>query len=294
MSIQSLPTVSMIFPAKNEGEHVRTTIESALRVKTDYPFEIILVDDGSTDGCCDFIASQKHPRRITLIRTDGIGLARAKNLGATRAKGEYLIFCDAHLIFEDFWVDRLLSPIRMGKADAASPGIAPIDKPQLVGYGQTLDQNLTVQWNPWQEAPFPSAVLPGGCFAIKRSVFCKIGGFDKGFKEWGYEDVEISIKLWLFGYRCYCQPSVRILHLFRQSFPYQISYESVYFNLLRMAYSHFSKERIEKCKELVKYRDADQIEAIVRNSGVIEQRRAYFASRKNDDSWFFQRFAIPF
>jgi glycosyltransferase involved in cell wall biosynthesis len=42
--------------AENEGVHVENTIESALRVKTAYLFEVIVVDDGSSDGCCDFIA----------------------------------------------------------------------------------------------------------------------------------------------------------------------------------------------------------------------------------------------
>lgn len=176
------PMVSLIIPAKNEGNHVRATIESALQAQTVYPFEIILVDDGSSDGCCQFIATNPSDDRLKRVRTEGIGAANARNLGAMHSIGSDLIFCDAHLIFEDFWMDRLLEPIRQRQADGTTPGIASTDAPDIVGYGQTLDQRLSVKWNGWQPAPFPCAVLSGGCFAVSRNVFFDIGGFDDGFK----------------------------------------------------------------------------------------------------------------
>src|SRR5438270_863334 len=78
---------------------------------------------------------------------------------------------------------------------------------------------------------FPTAVLPGGCIAISKKVFTDIGGFDREFRVWGYEDVEFSIRMWLFGYSCFVQPKVKILHLFRTSHPYTVSWEDFYFNL---------------------------------------------------------------
>lgn len=286
--------VSLILPAKNEGRNVQSTIESALQVKTNVPFEIIVVDDGSTDGCCDFITSFKCPHTIQFVRTAGIGAARARNLGAEQSKGEYLIFCDSHLYFEDYWIDRLLEPISTGLADAATPGIAPVNTPYVVGFGQTLTSQLGTSWNRRQQTSFPTAILPGGCFIISRNAFFDVGGFDHGFHVWGYEDVEISIKLWLFGYKCYVQPDVKVLHLFRHSFPYKVTYEHVYYNLLRMAYSHFSDERIKKCKKFIHHQDPDKIESFVLQSNVLEQRRNYFSRRKYDDDWFMNTFHISF
>lgn len=46
---ETMPFVSLIMPAKNEGINVLTTVDSALQAKTQYPFEIVIVDDGSTD-----------------------------------------------------------------------------------------------------------------------------------------------------------------------------------------------------------------------------------------------------
>lgn len=296
MADESKPLVSLIIPVKNEGGNVRTTLESALEAKTDYPFEIVVVDDGSSDGCCDFIKSFAHANSepIQSIRTDGIGLAKAKNLGAEYSKGDYLIFCDAHLFFEELWIDRLLEPIRTGQADGTTPGVAWSNAPDIVGYGHTLDQNLETQWNGWQATAFPSPVMFGGCSAISRNVFFDIGGFDHDFRVWGYEDVEISLKMWLFGYKCYVQPAVKILHLFRGTFPYTVSYEHVYYNMMRMAYSHFNEKRIQACKQLIKHADPDYIESLVLESDVLNQRQAFFARRKYDDNWFMHNFGIPF
>ncbi|MEW9672154.1 glycosyltransferase family 2 protein [Ammoniphilus sp. 3BR4] len=290
---QSPSLITLIFPAKNEGKYVRTTIESALRAKTNHPFEMIVVDDGSTDQSCDFIDTYECSKPIRRLRTEGVGLAKAKNLGAEHAKGDYLIFCDAHLFFEDFWLDRLIEPIQKGLADGTTPGIASTNSPQIIGYGQTLNQKLGVQWNVWKRF-VPSAVLPGGCYAVSKSVFSDIGGFDQEFQVWGYEDVEISIKMWLFGYRCYAQPTVKILHLFRQAHPYTVSYEHFYYNMMRMAYSHFNDERIEKSKKMIKHADPEQIVASVLADGVMKQREEYITRRKYDDDWYMQKFRIPF
>jgi GT2 family glycosyltransferase len=259
------------------------------------------VDDASEDGCCDFLESINYPFVVNLVRTTGLGASNARNFGAEQANGVYLIFCDAHLFFEDYWIDNLIEPIEKGIADGVVPGIAPHDKPNVIGYGYTL--NLTkfkadfngrsILKNGLEPAETP--FLPGGCLTISRKVFDEIGGFEKGFIVWGHEDIEISLRMWLFGYRCYVQPKVKILHIFRKSFPYKVTATHEDFNLMRMAYSHFSDERIEKCKKYIRSPEkADQLIKSVLDSGALQQREAYLARRKYDDTWFFNKFQIDF
>lgn len=288
------PLVSLIIPVKNEGIHIWNTIQSAFKVKTDYPFEIIVVNDGSTDGCCDFLPLYVNSNILKVVNSKGIGAARARNMGAINSLGEYLIFCDAHVFFEDFWIDGLLEPIRGGLVDSTTPGIADTILPNYIGYGQTLNEHLEIEWHVHKTTFSPIAVLPGGCFAISRKVFFNIGGFDSGFWVWGHEDVEFSIKMWLFGYTCYVQPTVKILHVFRKSPPYHVDWKHTFFNMLRMAYSHFKEERIEKCRNLIKNCDPSKIEESVLASGVLTQRKKYFDRRQYDDDWFMKKFIIPF
>ncbi|MCR8927478.1 glycosyltransferase [Priestia megaterium] len=286
--------VSLIIPVKNEGQHIQNTIKSALEVRTNYSFEIVVVDDNSSDGCCEFLNNYSSAIQIKLIKSKGIGAARARNLGAKNSSGEYLIFCDAHVCFEDFWIEGLLQPIHDGIADGTTPGIADIERPYYPGYGQTLNKHLGVEWQVEKTDPFPTAVLPAGCYAVSRATFFDIGGFDKGFQVWGHEDVEISLKMWLFGYTCYVQPSVTILHIFRTKTPYPLKYEHVYFNMLRMVYSHFKKERIYKFREIIGNHYLSRVEPWVLKSGVLEQRKLYIARRKYNDDWYMDKFSIDF
>lgn len=287
------PIVSLIIPVKNEGNNIKNTIESAFKVKTAYPFEIIVVDDGSTDQCCDFIP-YLGTEKVKRINSHGIGAAGARNIGAQNASGSYLVFCDAHVFFEDYWLEGLLEPIQKGSADGVTPGIANVDHPMYPGFGQTLNASLEVQWHLNQKRPFPTAILPGGCFAVTKEVFTDVGGFDSELRVWGYEDVEFSIRLWLFGYTCYVQPAVKILHVFRSVHPYKVNWDDFYFNLLRIAYSHFSEDRINKCKALITHSNPDAIEEEVLKSNVLKQRDIYFKRRKFDDNWFMNEFNIDF
>ncbi|MBT2686885.1 glycosyltransferase [Bacillus sp. ISL-47] len=288
------PLISIIFPAKNEGVNVKRTLDSLFSISTDYPFEVILVDDASVDGCCDFISTYSKKDLIKLVKTKGAGASNARNIGADQAKGDYYFFCDAHLEFEDKWIDRLMEPLLSGKTDAVTPAIASMDNPKSIGFGQTLTPSLSIKWNKRQSGLFETAVLPGGCFAITRSAFEAVGGFETGFKTWGHEDVEISIKLWLFGFKCHVQPDVTILHLFRKKHPYKVKYVEVNYNLMRMAYSHFNDARIYKCRKLLRGKYRRLIEPRVIKHGVLKQREEYFRKREYDDDWYFGKFGIDF
>ncbi|MBM7586936.1 glycosyltransferase involved in cell wall biosynthesis [Bacillus pakistanensis] len=288
------PRISVVFPVRNEGKNVKMTLDSLFSVKTNIPFEAIIVDDASTDNGCHFIKTYVHNKNITYIRTNGIGPANARNLGASRAKYEYLVFCDAHMTFENFWLDRLIFPILSNLSDAVCPAIASLDDPKVVGYGQSLNSNLRIKWNPKKRYLFETAILPGACIVLSKKVFDEIGGFETGFATWGHEDVEISLKLWLFGYRCHCEPSVKILHLFRTHHPYNVQYEGTYYNLMRMAYLHFDSDRIQKTKSLIIHNSPAVIENRVLNDGVLSKKKLYEKRRKMQIDELFRKFRISF
>lgn len=293
--MESKPLVTLIIPVKNEGVHIQNTIESALNTKTDCDFEIIVVDDDSQDGCCSFLDDYEN-ERIKKIKTEGLGAANARNAGAKLAKGDIFIFCDAHLFFEDYWIEKLIEPIQKGIADATNPGIGDVNNPSNIGYGYTWNERLEPKWNRNdKQAPYPSPLLAGGCLAISRTAFEDIGGFENGFKVWGREDEEISLKLWLFGYTCYIVPTVTILHVFRPTAPpFELRWEHVNYNLLRMALLHFNYERIFRTAKLIKYNLKTPLFANLLKTDVIEKRMLFEQKRQHDDNWYMEKFNIPF
>lgn len=99
-----MPTVSIILPVYNGGKFVGDTIQTIL--KQDYSdFELLIVNDGSTDNTFDIVRSVSDPRiqTISLSRNSGIGFAR--NRGIQEASGKLIAFADA----DDHWVEEKLS-----------------------------------------------------------------------------------------------------------------------------------------------------------------------------------------
>jgi glycosyltransferase involved in cell wall biosynthesis len=93
----SLPLVSVVIPTFNGAHFLEETIGSVLR--QDYPsFEILVVDDGSTDKTQEVLAS--FGERVTVILGSHQGVAAARNLALDRARGEYVAFLD----YDDIWV----------------------------------------------------------------------------------------------------------------------------------------------------------------------------------------------
>lgn len=291
------PDVSIIIPCKNEGGNVKMTVDSLIAALPFNGTEIIVVDDMSQDNCCSFLQTDSNYSDVQLISSPGLGAARARNYGATAAKGEFLVFCDAHITVQKGWLEKLLNTFKNTGVDAVSPAIGSIANPTATGYGQTWNDRLETVWLPCPDRMeiAKAPLLPGGCLVIRSSVFQAVGGFDQGFIVWGYEDVELSLKLWLFGYRLCINPAVKILHLFRQKHPYQVSFNHVNYNLLRMAYSHFNNQRIDKVIDMVKqHGKSEKIIRSVIKSGVLDQRQDYFKRRKRSDDWFMSEFQIPF
>jgi len=273
------------------------TVDSILAARPGFFTEIIVIDDGSADGCCSFLKEGGVYAGINLISSPGLGAAQARNLGASAARGEYLVFCDAHITVPAGWPENLLDAFNSPLVDAVSPAIGSLENPAAVGYGQTWNSRLETVWLPpppgMSTSPVP--LLPGGCLAIRADTFRRAGGFDGGFVVWGHEDAELSLKLRLFGYNLHVKPGVKILHLFREKHPYPVAMNHVYYNLLRMAFSHFKRERIKKVLELIK--PGGGMKTIMKkviDGGALRQRENYFRRRVHDDDWFFDSFKIAF
>lgn len=289
------PEVSIIVPCKNEVNTLETTVRSLLEARTEVQTEIIVVDDASTDGSSNFLQSGRYPG-VILERTGGLGAAAARNAGAELARGKYLFFCDAHIKVEDYWLDRLVETMLREQAHCIAPAVTDQQYVQRVGYGQTWNSALNVVW--LTQKPEKAVEIPIACgcaLGISREVFHAVGGFDRYFEVWGKEDEELSLKLWLFGYRIMVEPAVKVAHLFRRSHPYRVSLVNVMHNLICLAYSHFSYQRLAKALDLVRSHALfPGTLARVMLSDIHRQRADYQSRRVHTDDYFFEKFGIDF
>lgn len=291
------PAVSIIIPARNEQLHIGQTIASMIRAKTHATYELIVVDDGSTDGTAavlEDLCRLDTALPLTVLRTAGLGAAPARNFGAARAQGNILVFCDAHLFVDDGWLDDLVGPLETAGWDAVGPGIAAHDRPDRVGYGQSLTEHAEVRWLPKPDQIAAVPILPGACLAVPVRVFRRIGGFDGGLRTWGMEDIELSVRMWLFGYRLGVTPHTVVRHVFRKSHPYPVRSYDYSYNVARTALSHFSGPRLARfLAQIANHPMRFDLLTTVLTDGTLERRHRLLASRVRDDDWFVREFGLP-
>src|SRR6266550_8443001 len=217
--------ISLIIPTVNEGENLSMTIQS-VQETTRGAYEIIVVDNGSTDGSTEFIEHACDPR-IRLFKTgERLGVAGARNYGAAFAEGNFLIFVDAHVLFPQNWLTAILDVLRDGNVGLVVPAVSAWGNPNVLGYGINWSgECLEAKWL-GKQSPDPYTIpLAGGCFqAFRRDFLFEIGGYDSGMTNFGSEDLEICLRIWLLGYQIMIVPQIEISHRFRRSAPYLLEW----------------------------------------------------------------------
>jgi glycosyltransferase involved in cell wall biosynthesis len=176
--------ISAVIPLYNKGPHILRAIES-MRTQTVPPDEIIVVDDGSTDGGGE-IAAALRDYRIRLIRQINQGESAARNRGIDEAQGELIAFLDA----DDAWKPRFLETIHRLRARYPEAGAYGTAYDIITPAGDTLLPNFQVLAGDEKEGLIPNYVKTGlGGFlglahplgassvAIPRKIFAITGGF---------------------------------------------------------------------------------------------------------------------
>lgn len=188
--------VSAILPVYNEEEHIGGCLASL--AKQDYPdFEVVVVDDGSTDNAklkAQNLKPQFKSHNFTFLQQSQQGPGKARNLGAEKAKGEILVFVDADMEFERDFISKLVAPIVLGKT------IGTFSKEE---YLLNKDNAWARCWNLNMGRP-AERMVPADYSdeapvfrAIRKDKFLEAGGFDTSI---GYtDDWSISRKLGVFS-----------------------------------------------------------------------------------------------
>ena len=200
--------LTVVIPVFN-GAHFLARCLTALKQSNDQPYELIVVDDGSWDGS----GALAEKAGATVVKTPRqMGPAVARNLGATHASGQVLVFIDS---------DVCVHPDTLGRIQARfvkEPGLAALigsyddapEEPGLVSQYKNLLHHFVHQ-NGRQEA----STFWSGCGAIRRDVFIQEGGFNELYGRPSIEDIALGYRLRLAGYRIALDPRIQVKHLKR-------------------------------------------------------------------------------
>jgi glycosyltransferase involved in cell wall biosynthesis len=159
--------ISCVIPAYNAERYLREAAESALRQSLP-PCEIVIVDDGSTDGTADLAATLGNP--IRLIRQARRGAAAARNAAVAASTGELVAFLDADDIWEP---DKLKLQMELF-GSCSGPAIVSAHTRNFWAEGlREQEDRLRDQW-----VSRPHASVNASSMLVSRPLFERIGGFD--------------------------------------------------------------------------------------------------------------------
>lgn len=231
MSATPHPEVSILVVSYNTREMTLAAIQSVV-CETKVPFEIIVVDNASSDGSAEAIAA--HPAKVQLIaRNDNLGFARANNLAAQYARADMLLLLNPDTVVKNHAIDRLLSFAKQnisagiwgGRTLFADGTLNPSSCWRRITVWNTFCRtagltgifpNSSVfnaeQFGGWPRDAVREVDIVSGCFLmIPKTLWQRLGGFDQAFFMYG-EDADLCLRARQLGAHPMITPEAAIVH----------------------------------------------------------------------------------
>ncbi|WP_223786920.1 glycosyltransferase [Marinicella meishanensis] len=212
------PVVSVVIPVYNHFQHTNHCLQSLSRLADETPFEVIVVDDCSSDEtatACPQIDGIRYHRQA-----ENGGFIEACNTGAAMAAGQYVLFLNNDTEVLDGWLDNLV------KTFAAQPQAGLVGSQLLYPDGRLQEAGGIVfsdasGWN-YGRLDSPDApeyqhlrevsYISGASIMISRDLFEQLGRFDQRYKPAYYEDTDLAFAVRQAGLKVYYQPLSRVIH----------------------------------------------------------------------------------
>jgi N-acetylglucosaminyl-diphospho-decaprenol L-rhamnosyltransferase len=212
------PKFSVIIVNYNGGRYLQGAVES-LAHQTRSDFEVLIVDNASSDGSFDGLQTDGLERVVRLPQTDNLGFARANNVAARRATGEWLVLLNPDAEATPCWLEAIDAGINRyrGVTMFASAQIDLDSRERLDGAGDCY-LGFGIPWRGGFGRRVDELPGAGECFSpcgagavFRRESFLSVGGFDETFFCF-CEDVDLGFRLRLRGDHCVFLPDAVINH----------------------------------------------------------------------------------
>eukprot|EP00918_Siedleckia_nematoides_P008731 GHVU01019177.1.p1 GENE.GHVU01019177.1~~GHVU01019177.1.p1 ORF type:complete len:517 (+),score=74.41 GHVU01019177.1:206-1552(+) len=289
---------SVVIPVRNEDDFIHTTIKYVMDNTTPSLLKEIIVVDDNSDIPVSKHLEQHLPKpfhsKLRIIRFNSYeGLIRCRIAGADSATASNVMFLDGHVKPKHGWLEPLLAHLKMNYRRLACPVIQDIH-PQTWEDSGTQGTKMMFDWTfefGWyedltQEVPLSS----GGIIAITKRWWEESGKYDPGMLEWGGENIEQSLRVWMCGGEIYIVPQSYVGHIFNR--PPKPNPEN---KLVAQVQANQKRAALVWLDDYYKFIEQFHPEAHGRNEGDISERVALRNKMKCQSfQWYVDRFRNSF
>ncbi len=219
-TVRSHPLTSIVVLTCNQLSYTKLCLDS-LRTHTDVPYELIVVDNGSTDGTIDYLRCQHD---VCLIENDtNRGYAAGCNQGIRQARGEQIMLLNNDVVVTEGWLARLTKALwsssNIGMTGPCTNYTGNLQRIE-VPYNSLNEMHAFAEHrrNHARGSAVPVEVLYGFCLLIKRSLIDRIGLLDEQFEVGMFEDTDLCRRSRKAGYRLVVVEDVFVHHFGSQTF----------------------------------------------------------------------------
>lgn len=188
--------VTVLVPAYNERECIANTVHSL--VASDYPVEVIVIDDGSTDGTADIVEAMRLPN-VRVVRQRNAGKPAALNNGIAHARHDIIVMMDGDTVFEPATVRELVQPFADPRVGAVAGNAKVGNRDSMIGAWQHIEYvmgfNLDRRMYDMLRC---MPTIPGAVGAFRRDALDRIGGMSEDTLA---EDTDVTMALHRDGWR---------------------------------------------------------------------------------------------
>lgn len=202
--------LTVIIPARNEERRLPEQLDALLAQEWDGSWEIVVVDNGSTDGTAALVERYAaRSDRVRLVKAiERADLSYARNVGLQAAAAAKVAFCDADDVVADGWVAAVASGLESHDVVTGPNELDRLNPPWLAASrgrsGELPIGNFA--------GIFPC--IRGNNFGVRTDVWSTVGGMDERFRS--VEDIEFSYRCWLHGIAIVGLPNAIVHYRYRQ------------------------------------------------------------------------------
>ncbi|MPZ22250.1 MAG: glycosyltransferase [Dehalococcoidia bacterium] len=211
------PRATIIIPVFNKSAYTHACLEAVSKNSNGVDYEVIVVDDASTDDSPEMLDQVLNARVIRKERNEGF--VEACHAGAAGARGDALVFLNNDTLVRDGWLEQLLKPLELDDVGIVGAKLIASDgRLQEAGaivfsdgtpfqYGRGGDPDAA-RFNFIRDVSYCS----GACLAVRKTLWEKLGGFDRRYSPAYYEDADLAMAARKHGYRVIYQPRAEVVH----------------------------------------------------------------------------------